>query len=198
MALIPCPECGKEVSDRSPRCIHCGYPLGKRGAKRSALLIIAVIAALVLAAAVYCGSRLQGGLGLSLPFGLKPDMTPEQLHEQMQAQGFVPDFETGEGDRLEYVYQPAQVYGQEAYMTVLSTGRQLVEVAHLYQEEEAFGAKKLSPLFTGLREMLVAEYGLPTHEAMGECAWEDGAYAIRLYYVGDTGGSLWLDTVYQP
>ena len=27
MALISCPECGKEVSDRAPACIHCGYPL---------------------------------------------------------------------------------------------------------------------------------------------------------------------------
>lgn len=27
MALIVCPECGKEVSDKSEVCIHCGYPL---------------------------------------------------------------------------------------------------------------------------------------------------------------------------
>ena len=27
MALIKCPECGKEISDRSPACIHCGFPL---------------------------------------------------------------------------------------------------------------------------------------------------------------------------
>lgn len=27
MALIKCPECGKEVSDRAPACIHCGFPL---------------------------------------------------------------------------------------------------------------------------------------------------------------------------
>jgi len=27
MALINCPECGKEVSDKSSACIHCGYPL---------------------------------------------------------------------------------------------------------------------------------------------------------------------------
>ena len=27
MALIKCPECGKEISDRSSQCIHCGYPL---------------------------------------------------------------------------------------------------------------------------------------------------------------------------
>ena len=28
MALIKCPECGKEISDKSKACIHCGYPLG--------------------------------------------------------------------------------------------------------------------------------------------------------------------------
>ncbi len=27
MALIKCPECGKEVSDQAPACIYCGYPL---------------------------------------------------------------------------------------------------------------------------------------------------------------------------
>ena len=27
MALINCPECGKEVSDKARSCIHCGYPL---------------------------------------------------------------------------------------------------------------------------------------------------------------------------
>lgn len=27
MALIKCPECGKEISDKSKVCIHCGYPM---------------------------------------------------------------------------------------------------------------------------------------------------------------------------
>lgn len=27
MALINCPECGKEISDKSIACINCGYPL---------------------------------------------------------------------------------------------------------------------------------------------------------------------------
>lgn len=27
MALIKCPECGKEISDKSTACIHCGFPL---------------------------------------------------------------------------------------------------------------------------------------------------------------------------
>ena len=29
MALISCPECGKQISDQAPACIHCGYPLPK-------------------------------------------------------------------------------------------------------------------------------------------------------------------------
>lgn len=27
MALIKCPECGKDVSDKARACIHCGFPL---------------------------------------------------------------------------------------------------------------------------------------------------------------------------
>ncbi len=27
MALINCPECGQQISDRAPACIHCGFPL---------------------------------------------------------------------------------------------------------------------------------------------------------------------------
>jgi len=29
MALIKCPECGKEISDKAESCIYCGYPLNK-------------------------------------------------------------------------------------------------------------------------------------------------------------------------
>jgi len=33
MALINCPECNKEVSDKASACIHCGYPLEERAEK---------------------------------------------------------------------------------------------------------------------------------------------------------------------
>lgn len=29
MSLIKCPECGKEISNISTACIHCGYPLAQ-------------------------------------------------------------------------------------------------------------------------------------------------------------------------
>lgn len=27
MSLMSCPECGKEISDKSQKCIHCGFPI---------------------------------------------------------------------------------------------------------------------------------------------------------------------------
>lgn len=35
MALIQCPECGKEVSDRTEKCIYCGIPLNQTQEKLS-------------------------------------------------------------------------------------------------------------------------------------------------------------------
>lgn len=29
MALIKCPECNKEISDKAKACIHCGYPIAE-------------------------------------------------------------------------------------------------------------------------------------------------------------------------
>lgn len=55
MALINCPECGKEISDTAKKCIHCGYALTKSTKKKKKLIIggilivaIAIIITLVL------------------------------------------------------------------------------------------------------------------------------------------------------
>ena len=29
MSIIPCPECGKKISDKAPLCRNCGYQLGE-------------------------------------------------------------------------------------------------------------------------------------------------------------------------
>lgn len=33
--LINCPECGREISDQSTQCIHCGFPLNRQSADSS-------------------------------------------------------------------------------------------------------------------------------------------------------------------
>ena len=40
MALINCPECGKEVSDLEEVCIHCGYPLKSNSNNSSSYAMI--------------------------------------------------------------------------------------------------------------------------------------------------------------
>ncbi|MCD8377899.1 MAG: zinc ribbon domain-containing protein [Candidatus Gastranaerophilales bacterium] len=37
MALINCPECGKQISDKSSVCIHCGYPISTMQEKENNL-----------------------------------------------------------------------------------------------------------------------------------------------------------------
>lgn len=45
MALIKCPECGKEISDKSPACIHCGFPLEAAEPKENVNSIVALFEA---------------------------------------------------------------------------------------------------------------------------------------------------------
>lgn len=35
MAIIKCPECGKEISNKASNCIHCGYPILQNYSKNS-------------------------------------------------------------------------------------------------------------------------------------------------------------------
>ena len=32
--IINCPECGKEISNESKQCVHCGYPIARHLAEQ--------------------------------------------------------------------------------------------------------------------------------------------------------------------
>ena len=53
MALIKCPECGKEISDQAPACIHCGFPLDKMNKKPGKVLLTRANAYLVVPSFVF-------------------------------------------------------------------------------------------------------------------------------------------------
>lgn len=40
MALISCPECGKEISNKSKNCVHCGYKLARKISIKQKVFII--------------------------------------------------------------------------------------------------------------------------------------------------------------
>lgn len=43
MALISCPECGKEISDQSDVCIHCGYPIKNKAHNKNRIFPIGTV-----------------------------------------------------------------------------------------------------------------------------------------------------------
>lgn len=48
MALIKCPECGRDISNTSKECIHCGCPLKKKTHIPKKIIVIAVGAVVLL------------------------------------------------------------------------------------------------------------------------------------------------------
>lgn len=52
MALIKCPECGKEISDTVTQCPHCGFQIKQEKTINKKLIIIPIIAVLLLIAII--------------------------------------------------------------------------------------------------------------------------------------------------
>ena len=50
MALINCPECGKEISDKAKQCVYCGYPINESTNDLITKRIIIICVSLVLVA----------------------------------------------------------------------------------------------------------------------------------------------------
>lgn len=76
MAMIPCPECGKEMSDSSGACPSCGYRI-KASKKQKTLIRIAIVLQIVVlilcsAITVYRGEiivyRYESGVDLESPY----------------------------------------------------------------------------------------------------------------------------------
>ena len=55
MALIKCPECGTEVSDKASCCVKCGYPINKP--ILSAVIRFEKVAAFNYKCTTYCEGR---------------------------------------------------------------------------------------------------------------------------------------------
>lgn len=83
MALIPCPNCGNQISDRAQQCPACGYrphdevAPKKRGGWNPAVIIIAIALVVGIAVGLYYVLGRDGG-GLSL-FGDKAELSQSYL-----------------------------------------------------------------------------------------------------------------------
>ena len=52
MALIKCPECGKEISDKAKKCPNCGYS-NKKSGNVYKVGIITIVVIVIIAMAVF-------------------------------------------------------------------------------------------------------------------------------------------------
>lgn len=61
MSLIKCPECNKEISDSSDKCIYCGFPINdikkKNNPKRLVIIFAVALIAIIVIAIVVCLRR---------------------------------------------------------------------------------------------------------------------------------------------
>ena len=88
MALIKCPECGKEISDTCDVCIHCGYKLQTKKKsslkwkwdKKISIVIIAIIIIGIVASIIFFNKyqyKRDGFVGLDKKLTL--EMQPDEL-----------------------------------------------------------------------------------------------------------------------
>jgi len=103
MALLPCPECKKDVSDRAPTCPHCGYPLMARGPARGKMTLVVAV---VLVAAALVG----GGVAMAHRGGdyarveqLRAEQDADGTHDEHVRQRFFRLYEANPGNAM-YIY----------------------------------------------------------------------------------------------
>ena len=48
MALIQCSKCGKDISDKATKCIHCGAIFTERKRENNRIFLIAIIVFIIL------------------------------------------------------------------------------------------------------------------------------------------------------
>ncbi len=124
MALIKCPECGREISDKAEVCIGCGFPLKEYlSSERTKNDKICA----------YCGSKDLDGDGYCNDCGLKQPVPPKEKHFKAEDRGKEKELEEPE---FEGIYRKTSRGFQEVYCPRCGS-----ENCSYYQEQRFIPAK---------------------------------------------------------
>jgi len=113
MALLPCPECKKEVSDKAPACPHCGFPLqsppraasatSAPGAARRSLVGGAVLVAVLAAVGTALALRQDSKDSYTRVEQYRADQDAQGTHDEHVRQRFYRLYETHPHNAM-YIY----------------------------------------------------------------------------------------------
>lgn len=198
MALIKCPECGKEVSDKASACPNCGYRM-LHPEKTAAIIKYAKIGIICLIAVVAIIALYKAASKDHSPFEkFSPQMTKEEVHKKFGE----PDL-TGTEYNTDH-YSNVSFVGLVGELSVWYRNNEkesIDRVSWYYMLKEGETFADYSKQVERITELFTEMYGLPSEE-YGHTIWKDSVgqeYWLKL----DSNSSavslppmIWL--TYQP
>lgn len=187
MALVNCPECGKEISDKAKSCVNCGYkiphPEKKEQIKKYVKIAGACAVAIVLIMVIY-----NAVTKVHSPFDkFKQGMNKADIHEMLGE----PDHAVDDSYKFDY-YNNAGFCGLIGELSVqyYNNSEERMECVRWYytlNDGETFSdytgyIDKITKFFT-------KEYGEPSEGYKGSKIWKDSLgqeYTLRLDEYSDS------------
>lgn len=197
MALIQCPECGKDISDTSDICIHCGFPLEKPKKinwikKHKKKVIIAGVVVALLAFIIFLFSK---GKSL-LPHTIQNTELMKLLDYSSETQ-----IKNQLGKEYEHEYYDVLNSSSDNYKDVLIDGKKYSKVEISYESDETFERIYLSTdpiwskseyktLVADLMEQYGSDYEYSEDESDGKPIYE---YNWKMSFLRRVSCSIYAD-----
>ena len=164
-------------------------------AKRKALFLLIPVCVLAVA-----GMVLLGGKGIEFPYGIRYDMSLNEMRVKMEDAGIAYSRTQEYADRTALFFDASYVNGVTSDFATIEyeRGRGLVYLNFFFIEGKEFGRQNVSGTYTELKNWLQKTYGKPSADMNGLCRWEKGHMSLCLSYTDHTGGNLSLSYTYEP
>lgn len=126
MALIKCPECGKDISDTCENCIHCGYPIRK--GKKINKKIFFVVGGLAIVVAIVI-------IGVSIINKVSPHTIKNTQLMKLMEYTSSSEIKNDLGDDYEHKVWDTLDSTSDMYEDIVIDGKEYAEVSISYQSD---------------------------------------------------------------
>jgi predicted nucleic acid-binding Zn ribbon protein len=186
MAVIECPECGEDVSDKAEKCVHCGFVMNEKKQKKkpNLKLVIPIVAVVILIVIAIVIVVIKTGNGnVNLPFVEKETPIPFIDVEWGVDQATVEEI-MGEPDEEGENEDYGHVIGYDGIEYDGYTGN-----AYFYFQDEGlnrvfFRVEELdTDMYDHFYNMYQEKYGEPNYTNSMGARWDEsiGSYAISMW-----------------